>query len=215
MNCNQCQGIEETFNRKTAEKELRQYRKKGPARHTRILLKAILERRKKGTLLDIGGGVGAIQHELLRSGMTDAIDVDASPAYLAAAKEEAELQGHDNKISFYLGNFVDLAPTIPMADVVTLDRVLCCYDDVTALVDASSRHAKEIYGIVYPRDSWLMKAAFFAVNIFQRVLRRKFRIFLHPREEIHNILNANDFEEYFRQKAGMWQVEAFRRLTPQ
>ncbi|MGZ8690915.1 MAG: class I SAM-dependent methyltransferase, partial [Aeromicrobium sp.] len=45
------------------------------------------------TVLDIGGGVGAVHHELLHSGAATAVDVDASRAYIAVAREEAERQG--------------------------------------------------------------------------------------------------------------------------
>ena len=41
------------------------------------------------TLLDIGGGIGAIQHELLAAGAAHATSVDASAAYLEAAQRRA------------------------------------------------------------------------------------------------------------------------------
>jgi 23S rRNA G2069 N7-methylase RlmK/C1962 C5-methylase RlmI len=44
--------------------------------------------------LNIGGGVGAIYHQLLASGARTAVHVDVSPGYLNAAREEAERRGH-------------------------------------------------------------------------------------------------------------------------
>ncbi|MFQ5980551.1 MAG: class I SAM-dependent methyltransferase [Candidatus Heimdallarchaeota archaeon] len=211
MQCQQCQGIEETFNPKTAQKELRNFRKKGPNKQTRLLLEVIKSEGLKETLLDIGGGVGAIQHELLSSGMTQAINVDASSVYLATAKEEAERQGQVDKISFHHGDFVEVASQIPAADVVTLDRVICCYLDMNGLVASSSNHAKEIYGIIYPRDSWWLKGPFWFFNFVQKVKRSAFRVFLHKRKDILEVLEAENLESYYYKKAGLWQIEVFKR----
>ena len=91
MNCCQCQGIEELFSQEYVAKELSRYRSKGPDRTTRILTEAITELGVEGlTLLDIGGGVGAIQYELLASGVDQATNVEASTAYIEAAREEAQ-----------------------------------------------------------------------------------------------------------------------------
>src|SRR6266498_2489628 len=100
MNCCQCQGLEEIFNEKTAVDELANYRKKGPAKTTRLLIDRIKGEGIQGmSLLDIGGGVGAIQHALLNAGAATATDVDASRAYLNAARQEAQRQGLDERIS--------------------------------------------------------------------------------------------------------------------
>ena len=139
MNCCQCQGIETFFDNKVATKELRQYRKKGPDKTTRMLIEALeAEGVGRMTLLDIGGGIGAIQHELLAVGVSSATSVEASPAYIEVAKEETERQGRIDLVSYHYGNFVDLATDIAPADIVTLDRVICCYDDMQALVGLSS-----------------------------------------------------------------------------
>ena len=45
------------------------------------------------TLLDIGGGVGAIRHELLAAGATSVTSVDASGPYLDAARSESKRRG--------------------------------------------------------------------------------------------------------------------------
>jgi len=82
MNCCQCCGIEEQFNRAEAARKLREYRRAGPARTTQLLLDALMREPIAGqTLLDIGGGVGSIQHALLKAGAATATDVDASTAY--------------------------------------------------------------------------------------------------------------------------------------
>src|SRR5947207_5244489 len=150
MDCCQCKGIETLFNEKEARNRLRAYHEDGPSKTTRMLIEALKAEGVEGmTLLDIGGGVGAVQHELLRAGVERATGVEASTAYVKAAQEEAERQGHADRVSYHHANFVDIAPQIPPADIVTLDRVICCYHDMQALVGLSVAKAGRLYGLVY------------------------------------------------------------------
>ena len=167
MDCCQCKGIESLFNQKEAQAKLKAYRKDGPAKTTRMLIDALVSEGIVGaTLLDIGGGVGAVQHELLRAGVARATGVDASTAYVKAAQEEAERQGHSDRITYNHANFVELAPQISAADIVTLDRVICCYHDMHSLVSLSVAKAGKLYGLVYPRDTWWMRAAVSLGNFY-------------------------------------------------
>ena len=77
--------------------------------------------------------------------------MEASAAYLAAAREETARRGHTDRLKAHHGDFVALAPEIPSADIVTLDRVICCYRDMPALVAQSAARARKLYGVVYPR----------------------------------------------------------------
>lgn len=212
MECRQCQGIETTFNDKIATKELMKYREKGPAKATHLLLNFLKNEGVEGmTLLDIGGGVGVIQHELVKTGVSKVISVDASSAYLSTSQKEAKHLGHFNRIVYYHGDFVDLAPNIPIADIVSLDRVICCYPDMDNLVERSVTHAKNYYGIIYPKDAWWMKIGMSLINMFQKLRRNKFRVFVHSRKKIHGIVQTNNFERCFSQNAGLWQVEIFKK----
>src|SRR3990172_7589916 len=126
MNCTQCQGIEELFSEDFVARELKRYRKRGPDKTTRMMIEALKKEQLEGlTLLDIGGGLGAIQHELLRAGVGSATDIEASWAYLNAAKTEAVRQGYAERVRYQHGNFIDVAANVPPADIVTLDRVIC------------------------------------------------------------------------------------------
>src|SRR5215213_3725564 len=196
MDCCQCRGIEEQFNRAEADRKLREYRRDGPARTTQLMLGALMREPVAGlTLLDIGGGIGAIQHALLEAGAAHVIDVDASSAYLAASREEAAHKGHAERITYHHGNFVDMADTIPAADIVTLDRVICCYHDMPALVDRSSAKAARLYGLVYPRDTWWVRAGVRAVNALTWLQRSSFRIFAHSSAAVDAIVQRNGLQQ--------------------
>ena len=217
MDCCQCKGIETLFNEKEARNKLRAYRKNGPAKTTRILIEA-LERLaatqdRQGlegmTLLDIGGGVGAIQHELLRAGLERATGVEASNAYMKAAQQEAERQGYGERVSYFHANFVEIAPQLPSADIVTLDRVICCYHDMPALVGLSVSKAGALYGLVYPLDVWWAKTAISIGNLFLRVIRNPFRGFIHRTQAVDALVRKNGFQQRFYKRSGPWQVVVY------
>ena len=75
------------FDARRARKDMRAYRKRGARGATRRLLNAVrASMRERGkadfTHLDIGGGVGVLQHELARDGAVQTTAVDASRPYL-------------------------------------------------------------------------------------------------------------------------------------
>ena len=212
MSCPQCEGIEAFFDRREAERELRIYRKKGPSSITKVLLDAIRAQGIDGaSLLDVGGGVGAIQHELLAAGVSSAVSVDASSAYHAVAREEAERRGLADRVQQRFGNFVDLAPQLEQADIVTLDKVICCYHDVEQLVHLSSAKARRMYAVVYPRYNLLLRALPKLASVFFRLRRTPFRVFVHPTAVVEGLVEGNGLRRTFHRKSGFWQVAVFTR----
>lgn len=207
MDCCQCQGIEQVFDTKTAENDLKQYRKKGPAKSTRFLLDWMEQLGEKGlTLLDVGGGVGIIQHELIQAGVVEsAVHVDAAAPYLQTSREEARRLGHAERVAYEFGNFVDLAPELETADIVTLDRVLCCYHDMPGLINAAAEQSNKYIGLVFPRDRRLFKWAGKLANLFQRLTKNPFRIFIHSTKEVDNRLNQLGFQRTVHKAYFFWQ----------
>ncbi|MSQ40798.1 MAG: class I SAM-dependent methyltransferase [Dehalococcoidia bacterium] len=218
VNCDQCRGIEAFFDQKVAARELQHDRKRGPRTSTRLLIEALRAQRVKGlSLLDIGGGVGAVQHELLKAGAASATSVDASSAYLGTARQEAERLGLASRVAYHHGDFVALASSLPQADVVTLDRVVCCYHDMASLVSLSSALARRWYGLVYPRDDWWLKAmwrlATPLLGLGMRLRHNPFRAYLHPTREVDAIMQANGFQPAFYRTSGIWQVAVYQRAS--
>jgi len=216
MSCAQCQGIEHQFGSAAVRRKLRQYRRRGPDKTTRLLIEAVRAALvasdvHDATLLDIGAGLGAIHHALLDGRVTRAVHIDASEAQLAAAREETERRGHGGRVEFLHGNFVDMAPGIPPADIVTLDRVICCYDDMPGLVSRSVQKATRWYGAVYPRDVAWMRIAIAGLNVFERVKRSTFRVFLHDPQAIDAELRAAGLTRLSVRETLGWQVVVYRR----
>lgn len=212
MSCAQCRGIAEQFDAKVAAKDLKRYRRKGPDRTTRMLIEALRREGVSGmTLLDIGGGVGAIAHELLAAGVTRAVQVDAAPAYLAAAHDESTRRGHADRIEFKAGDFTTVANEIAPADVVTLDRVICCYDDMPSLVGPSAARARRFYGAVYPRDTWWVRAGLTVANRLLRLRGSLFRTFVHPTAAVDAAVRQAGLTRRETRTTWIWQVVLYAR----
>ena len=212
MSCAHCTAAGELFDDRTARRDLKRYRKKGPSGTTRLLLDALIERGVTGaSLLDIGGGVGAIQHELLAEGATSAVNVDASPAYQAAARSELERHGTTERVLFVEGDVVERADEIPEADIVTLDRVLCCYPDVDTLVDVSAGRARRMWGVVFPRERRFVRFGVAVINLVQRLRRDPFRVYVHSTERVRGRAEALGFRSALHVQSFLWQIRLFER----
>ena len=202
---------------KMVERKIRSYREGRLEPTTKILIEAIAGRGAVGlTVLDVGGGVGAVHHELLRSGAAHAVDVDGTPAYLAAAQEEAERHGHADRVDYHLGDVVELADRLETVDVVALDRVVCCYEDFEALLDVAAGHARRLVGMVYPRDTWWMRAGFFRLlHAYEDLVDGKSVWFLHPARAMDANLRRHGFEPRFDAVKGIWRVQLYERPAAQ
>ena len=116
-----------------------------------------------------------------------------------------------DRIAYQQGDFVALAPQLPQADIVTLEKVICCYPDMRALVGLSSARAGKLYGVVFPRDTWWMRLGGLVVNLFPRLQRNAFRFFVHPTEAIESVVRANGLERHYYRKTLFWQVIVYTR----
>jgi magnesium-protoporphyrin O-methyltransferase len=202
------------FDERAARRELAAYQRNGPTGTTRRLIEAIrLEGVVGASVLDIGGGVGIIGAELLGCGASTMTDVDASHAYAATARAELERRGFGDRISVRHGDFVRLAGDTAPADIVTLDRVVCCYGDWATLIDRSTERAHRLIGLVYPNDRWWMRLVVGTGNLVIRLFRQQFRFYIHPEREIDARIRGGGFERHFRHRSIGWQTVLYRRVT--
>jgi 2-polyprenyl-3-methyl-5-hydroxy-6-metoxy-1,4-benzoquinol methylase len=214
MPCNCCQITDKTFGEGDARSGLRRYRKGGLAAQTRELLKAVRSvGLKDATLLDIGGGIGTIHHELLEDTASTATHVDASSAYLKAAEGEASRRGHANRVNFIHADFSDVASDLPPADVVTLDRVVCCYPDFRSLLTAAAGRSKHVIAMSYPRETWYNRLVMGSMDLFQSLRRDPFRVFVHPVAEMDAVLRANGLQRVSRKRLFVWEIALYTRAT--
>ncbi|MBI2333721.1 MAG: methyltransferase domain-containing protein [Chloroflexi bacterium] len=211
MPCNCCEMENNTFGEEEAKANLKEYRRRGPAKQTRLILEAV---RSLGlnhvALLDVGGGIGTIHHELMKDIASEAIHVDASSAYLKIAMDEAKRLGH-SEVKFIHADFTDVADDLPQVDVVTLDRVVCCYPNFRELLKAASLKSRTAIVLTYPRETWYLKMGFAIANFFQKLKKDPFRIFIHPIEEMELLLNGEGLRRVSTRRLFVWEMSLYQR----
>ncbi|MGA9532632.1 MAG: hypothetical protein WBR18_07940 [Anaerolineales bacterium] len=163
------------------------------------------------TLLDIGGGVGVIPLELLEQGLQAATLVEASGAAAETAKAEASDRGINDRLVVTHGDYVAMADTLPIFDFVTLDRSICCYPDVDALVGLASAHTGQVLAAAYPRDVWWVRIGTWLINLGLRLRRTPFRVFVHSPARIDAIVQANGLVRRSIEKTKVWEISIFQR----
>ena len=202
-NCCKPNEYRRFFNRRFAERDLARYRRKGLSGTERDLV-TLCGNVEGATVLEIGGGIGALQLELLEAGAATATNVELSAGYEDAAAELLAGRAVARKI----GDFVD-EPAAPH-DVVLLHRVVCCYPDVEALVGAAARSARGRLAMTYPQERRWIGWGFGAINLWLRLSRCGFRTYHHPFARIAAAGDGMRLEER-RRRGLLWESALFAR----
>lgn len=209
-----CCGTADFFGARIARHHLRKYRRRGPYGTTKHLLALLRDvAAPKQSLLDVGGGVGMIAHEMLATGTTSAVIVDASPAFLAAAREESERRHTEDRLRLQLGDAVELRDDVPAADVVTLDKVVCCYIDMESLLAITASRARRLMALAYPRDDWWVRAMVAGGNFMLRLRGSAFRSYVHSNAAIESALRRAGLAPRSLRRGAFWIVAVFERTA--
>jgi hypothetical protein len=207
-----CRETDHHFSATIAQKDLHEYQRGRLNKTTRILLEALRPRvASSSSLLDIGGGVGVILHELLDSSALDATFIEIASAYLQVAREEAEKRGYGSRVQFMQGDFVALAGKIAGADIVTLDRVVCCYPEAEPLIEASASKAIKWYALSYPRDQWWVRLAIRFENWQRRRRGDPFQVHIHSETLMEELIKQAGFSQQFHARTLTWGVAIYQR----
>jgi SAM-dependent methyltransferase len=205
-------AAESKFDAKVAEADLRRYQHSGPNVSTQILL-AELRRwpLQKLHLLDVGSGIGDFSLELASAGLAGVMLADASPAYLEVARRTVGSRYAPRPAQFILGDFALTYDTLPDADVVTLDRVVCCYPDAGALLDGAATRARRLVAFTYHPDRWYIRAMVALENFLYRLRGNAFRAFVHPPQRMAAVLEAAGFVRAARRGTLLWALDLYHR----
>jgi magnesium-protoporphyrin O-methyltransferase len=157
--------------------------------------------------------VGALSFELLKAGASHAILADASPAYLAAANAEAARTNVVDRLELIPGDFVETVSMIPAADIVVLDRVVCCYPVWSALLAAAMSRGRALLGLTYPRARADVRLLLAVENFRRRLKGDPFRAFVHSPTAMQGALRARGWRLVSRGGTFMWRVDLYARST--
>ncbi len=206
-------GYERFFGRRTARRDARRYRRKGLDPTAKRLVDELAAHGVNGaSALEIGGGIGAIELELLRRGLDRATIVELSHGYDDEASTLARERGVESRIERRHGDFVEGEAEVDPADLVVMHRVVCCYPDPERLVGAAASHARRLLALSFPRDKWWLRLGFRGVNLWCR-LTGGIEAFVHDPARVVAAAEASGLRTVLHQRSGrIWRVAVFERL---
>ncbi len=207
-------GYRQIFSEKNAAGEAKRYRRKGLDGTSKRIFDFIRERGVEGkTLLEVGGGIGAVEIELLKTGVTRAVNVELNPTYEIAASELLVESGLSDRVERLVMDFAQAGVEVQPADVVVMNRVICCYPDMPKLASAAADRAKGMLVMSFPNRRWWTRLGLTLANFGFRVIRLQFRVFLHPPALILATVEQRGFKTRLNQPGRLWQVVAFERTS--
>jgi len=192
--------------------EARRYRRKGLDSTSREIVELLKRHGIEGrSVLEVGGGIGGIQLELLKAGAARATSVELTPTYEEAAGGLLREAGLEDRVQRQVSDFVLSGITVPEADVLVMNRVICCYPDMPRLAAAAADHTREILVLSFPRATWWTRLAVTVGNFVLRAARREFQVFVHPPRSIVATLEGHGLSAVLNHAGAFWTVAAFSR----
>ncbi len=201
------------FDDREARRNARTYRKKGLDPTARRIVRYLdTQEEMPRTVLEIGGGIGALQVELLRAGASRATNIELSPAYEAIAQDLLAEAGLTDRVQRHLGDFAATPEAFPPADVVIMHRVVCCYPEVARLVSAAASRAQRYLALSYPRNAWWVRVGFAMENLLLFAMRGiGFRIYMHPPHTILATAQSHGFTPTLQHRGWLWEAVILQR----
>jgi magnesium-protoporphyrin O-methyltransferase len=198
---------ERFFNKRFAHRVASSYRKRGLDRTAQRMMDFLKSQGIEGaTVLEIGGGVGEIEIELLKSGAARAQNLELSPAFEVQARNLAEEAGFAERVDWRIHNIAENPEDVEPADIVVLHRVVCCYPNYERLLAAAAKHVRRALVFSYPRRNVLTRAFLRVFNLAMRVARSSFRSFAHPPEAMLAVLERDGLRRTYEHRGPMWQL---------
>ena len=210
--CCSRQGYDAFFTEKIARRDARTYRRSGLDANARRIVGFVARRGVEGaTVLDVGGGNGALGLELLKAGAARAITVELSSSYDVTAMELAREAGFADRVERQTLDFAEAATTLPEADVVVMHRVVCCYPDGEALVAAAAGRARRLLAFSYPRRAWWTRLGAALVNVFLAARRMEYRAYIHPPARLIRAAEEQGLSLTYEHEGPLWWITGFER----
>jgi magnesium-protoporphyrin O-methyltransferase len=214
MDCCTPKGYRWAFSERSAQAQARRYRRRGLDAVSLWLVRLLRERSLEGwSLLEVGGGVGAIEIELLKAGISSAVSVEMTPTYEAAAAVLLREAGFDDLVDRQVLDFAQAGGKVPPADIVVLNRVICCYPDMPTLAGVAADHARRILVMSFPKERWWTRLAVAIGNLALRIGRREFHMFLHPPERVLEVARQHGLITVVNEAGAFWQLVILERAS--
>ena len=185
---------------------------------TASLLKTITDLGVSGrTVLDVGCGIGDLAIGIVAAGATSATGYDLSPKAIDRARALAQRRGVGDRTTFEVGDGSKFE--LPKADIVTINRVVCCYHDADGILERTLAAAGSVYAISAPISSGATGIYNRTQNAFWNVVYRlrdkhygRLRTFIHDIERIDGRINAAGFRRVDHERRRVvWDLAVYAR----
>ena len=210
--CCDPRGCNDIFRPQFARHLASRYRKRGLDKTAARMVGYLADRGVDGaSVLEIGGGVGDIQLELLGKGASWATNLELVDAYETDASDLAKTAGMGDRMT---RRQLDIAATpdqVEAHDIVVLHRVVCCYPDYQRLLTAAANHAKRLLVFSHPPRNWFSRTATRLENVTFRLRGMSFRTFAHPPAAMVAVAERRGMRADYTYRGPAWHVVGLAR----
>jgi magnesium-protoporphyrin O-methyltransferase len=210
--CPPPRGYEKLFGARSARRDAKRYRRDGLDETAREMVAFLRQHGVEGaSVLEIGGGVGAIEVELLKAGATRAVNVELSPYYEETARRLWGEEGVGGRAEYVVADVAADGADVGPADAVVMHRVVCCYPDYDALVGAAAERTGRYLVMSFPRPRLLTRAGLGLMNVGAWLLRWEYRSWVHPPAALVAAAERRGLAPAFAWRGRLWQVAGLER----
>jgi 2-polyprenyl-3-methyl-5-hydroxy-6-metoxy-1,4-benzoquinol methylase len=167
------------------------------------------------TVLELGCGLGGLTLTTASHGAARSTGIDLSPVAIREASRLAKEAGLVGEVSFAVGDGAEME--LPKSDVVILDKVICCYPRVDALIKNSLRAAGSTYAFAVPFSSGMRglvaRMAIRGENALRWLKRQRFRAYVHDVQQIEQTLGEAGLARIASAQRFIWYVAVHERPT--
>ncbi len=205
-------GYDRVFGDRFARGLARRYRRRGLGRAEQRIVDFCASRGIEGaTVLEIGGGVGELQLELLERGAAEATNLELVDSYDGQARELAATAGVADRVHRRRLDIARDPDAVEPADIVVLHRVVCCYPDYERLLSAAADHARRLLVFSHPPRNSLSRTLLGVENTWFRLTGNPFRAFAHPPDAMLDVARAKGLDLTYRHTGALWQIAGLER----
>ena len=195
-----------------ARRYRRRFERRGFERSQQQLMAGLAQAGFDGArVLEIGSGVGHLHQSLVERGAASAVGIDLAPRMIDEARRWAADRGLAERTRYLEGDFMALAPEVPAADVVVLDKVVCCYPDADGLVHRSLEKAGRVYALTYPRDRWYVGLGAALATGAMKLVGSDFRPYVHRPDDVEAWVREAGFRKCYQATTPIWLTQVYVR----
>lgn len=210
-----CRAVpcEEIFGSRTAEGDLNEYLNHGLGKFEERMLAAIPGDSVSSArrVLEIGGGIGAIQAELLLRGAASGEVIELVRAYEPFAQRLATKLGIGDRTAFRVADVIDDPRQAEAADVVVMNRVVCCSADGVQLTSVAAGLTRGVLALSYPRSLPILRWAERLQEPLARLFRRRYRFYIHDTAAIRHAATSTGMSLMATGHGMFWEFSVFGR----